>query len=349
MKNNPKCARSRRKFLKNSAALTTGIVLSEPFIFGAPSILSSYNRNDSKINGVQIGCITYSFREMPDQSAEATLQYVLDAGINAIELMGDPAEHFAGKPKNPVDRRTFYGMMRKSKSGELTEDQVMEFEEMKSQLESHRKVVADWRSTVGMGKFEQLKKMYADSGVHIYAFKPNAFGVKNTDAEIDYGLRTAKALGADHVTLELPGNDGHTQKLGAMAAKHGMNVAYHGHTQQTPTFWDTALKQSEHNMLNLDLGHYIAGGNTDALELIQGKHKRISSMHLKDRRNPENGQDNMTFGKGDTPIVEALQLMRNEKYTYPVSIELEYEVPEGSNPVTEVAKCLDYCRNALEE
>jgi hypothetical protein len=39
---------------------------------------------NSLINGVQIGCQTYSFRSMQDQSAEATLQYVLDAGINAI-------------------------------------------------------------------------------------------------------------------------------------------------------------------------------------------------------------------------------------------------------------------------
>ncbi|WP_299528621.1 TIM barrel protein [Ulvibacterium sp.] len=348
MKNNPGHTRSRRKFLKNSTALATGIVLSDPLVFGAPSILSLHKQNDSKINGVQIGCITYSFRDMPDQSAEATLQYVLDAGLNAIELMGDPVEHFAGKPKNPLDRRTFYGMMRKSKSGELTQNQIKEFEEMKSQLENYRKVVSDWRSTVGMGKFEELKKMYTDKGVHIYAFKPNAFGVKNTDAEIDYGLRAAKVLGADHVTLELPGNDIHTRKLGTMASKHGMNVAYHGHTQQTPTFWDTALKQSEHNMMNLDLGHYIAAGYTDALELIQGKHERISSMHLKDRKNLENGQANLPFGKGDTPIVEVLQLMRDKKYTYPVSIELEYEVPQDSNSVKEVAKCLEYCRKALE-
>ena len=29
---------------------------------------------NSKIKGVQIGTITYSYRSMPDQSAEATLQ-----------------------------------------------------------------------------------------------------------------------------------------------------------------------------------------------------------------------------------------------------------------------------------
>jgi sugar phosphate isomerase/epimerase len=53
---------------------------------------------DSLINGVQIGAITYSYRSMPDQSAEATLKYVVDSGVSAIELMGAPAESFAGAP-----------------------------------------------------------------------------------------------------------------------------------------------------------------------------------------------------------------------------------------------------------
>ena len=42
--------------------------------------------------------ITYSFRDMDDQS-EATLQYVLDCGINAVELMGSVAESYIGNPK----------------------------------------------------------------------------------------------------------------------------------------------------------------------------------------------------------------------------------------------------------
>ena len=53
---------------------------------------------NSLINGVQIGTITYSYRSMPDQSAEATLKYILDSGISGIELMGGPVESFAGAP-----------------------------------------------------------------------------------------------------------------------------------------------------------------------------------------------------------------------------------------------------------
>ena len=31
----------------------------------------------------------------------------------------------------------------------------------------------------------------------------------------------------------------------------------------------------------------------------------------------------------------------------PATIELEYEVPQGSDAMKEVRKCLDFCKNAL--
>ncbi len=70
-------------------------------------------------------------------------------------------------------------------------------------------------------------------------------------------------------------------------------------------------------------------------------------MHVKDRKSKENGQKNMPWGEGDTPIVAALQLMRDNKYKFPATIELEYEIPEGSNAVKEVSKCVEYARKAL--
>ena len=63
-------------------------------IFGA----FAQAKPNSVFNGVQIGTITYSYRSMPDQSAEATLKYILDSGISGIELMGGPVESFAGAP-----------------------------------------------------------------------------------------------------------------------------------------------------------------------------------------------------------------------------------------------------------
>ncbi|MRI00371.1 sugar phosphate isomerase/epimerase [Kriegella sp. EG-1] len=342
---NSKNSQSRRKFISNTAALATGVVLGGSKLFGAPSIITSYNKPLSRINGVQIGCITYSFRDLEDQSAEATLQYVLDSGISAIELMGGPAESFAGMPENPVDWRKMRSLARLENP---SKDQKKELTDLQAQSNSYTKQLTEWRANAPFEKFSEFKKMYAEKGVSIYAFKPNAFRKESSDVDINYGFKAAKALGASHVTVELPGDDAHTLKLGQMALKHNMQIAYHGHTQQTPTWWDTALMQSPANMMNIDIGHYVAAGNTDTLDILKRKNDRISSMHLKDRKNKMNGQENQVFGEGDTPVIEILQLMRDNKYKFPATVELEYKIPVGSTSVKEVARCVEYCKRALE-
>jgi sugar phosphate isomerase/epimerase len=87
---------TRREFGKLAlAGLPAAAVIGHTeSIFGA----FAQAKPNSLINGVQIGTITYSYRSMPDQSAEATLKYILDSGISAIELMGGPVESYAGAP-----------------------------------------------------------------------------------------------------------------------------------------------------------------------------------------------------------------------------------------------------------
>ena len=339
----------RRKFIKKSTYASVGAAMIGPSLFGAPSIIKNYRKPNSIINGVQIGVITYSFRSMKDQSAEATLKYVLDSGINAIELIGDPAETFAGRPENPLDMSKMWGLMRKRRDAKLTTEEEKELADLTAQQESYKKQVSTWRGTADMDKFAQFRKMYNDAGVTIYAFKPrNTFGIDNSDADIEWGMKVGKILGANNVTVEHPSDDAHTMRLGALAKKNGIYVGYHGHEQQTPILWDTALAQSEYNALNLDLGHYTAAGNSKPLEIIIAKHDRIKSMHLKDRQTPANDKGNLSWGQGDTPIAQALQLIQSKKYNYPATIELEYKIPEGSNAVEEVKKCLEFCEQALK-
>jgi sugar phosphate isomerase/epimerase len=335
---------SRRNFLGATVALVSGSVLGGSKLFAAPSIIHSR----SGIAGVRLGLITYSFRDMPAQDADSILQYILASGVNEVELMGDVAEIYAGKPKNPVDYRQIWPLMQKRKENqELTADEQKLLADVEKQRDDYRKSAAAWRSSASMSKFEQFASMYKKAGVSIYAFKPDALGKDNTDAEIDFAMRAGRALGATHVTVEHPSDDAHTLKLGTIAHKHGMKVGYHGHEQQTPTFWDTAIKQSTGNAINLDLGHFIAAGNTDPLGFIREKHQHIVSMHTKDRTNPAHGRGNLPWGTGDTPIADALKLIRDNKYTFPATIELEYKVPADSDPVKEVKKCVEYCKNVL--
>jgi sugar phosphate isomerase/epimerase len=288
-----------------------GLLMARPSTWAQS--LNFAEKPNSKFFGVQIGVITYSYRSMP-HNVEQLLKYILESGISAIELMGDSVEEYAGKPAD-------------------------------------KEKVAEWRSAVSMKKFEEVRKMCKKAGVSIYAFKPSALGEKNTDAEIEYALRAGKALGANSVTVELPKDPEQSKRLGLLAAKHKMYIGYHAHTQATDTAWDTALSQSPYNSMNLDCGHYIAAGGNNTKEsllaLIQARHDRITSLHLKDRKLKVNGGDNLPWGEGDTPIKEILNLLKEKKYKIPASIELEYKIPEGSDAVKEVKKCLEYAKHAL--
>ncbi|MCW5910776.1 MAG: sugar phosphate isomerase/epimerase [Cyclobacteriaceae bacterium] len=339
---------TRRQFIGAASTLLAGSVLAGQQAFAMPNFINNLGKSGSTIKGVRLGVITYSFRDLPDQSAEATLDYIRKCGITNIELMGGPAESFAGAPKNPVDFRTLFPLWRKrQQKEELTEEEAKTLADAEAKTKAYRDEMAVWRLKASISKFEEFAKMYKKADIDIYAFKPDAFGMQNSDADIDYGLRAAKALGASHVTLEHPANDAHTLKLGKAAEKYGLKIGYHGHEQQTPTFWDTALSQSTANALNLDFGHYIAAGNTNGLDFIKEKSKHIVSMHMKDRKSKANGGDNLPWGTGDTPLADALRLMRDNKYAFPATIELEYKIPEDSNPIEEVKKCLEFCKAAL--
>lgn len=330
-------SQSRRQFLLKGSIASAGLLLAGPAAFSRSSLFST--GPGSKFFGVQIGVITYSFRSMPG-NVNQLLQYITDSGISAIELMGDAVEEYAGKPVNQVIRQPSVA----GQQPKLSNDE-------KAGLAAYAKQVEDWRANVSMEKFAEIKEMYNKAGVTIYAFKPDALNPNNTDAEIEYALKVAKTLGAKSVTVELPRDPAHSKRLGELGEKHKVYIGYHAHTQATDTAWDTALSQSPYNSMNLDCGHYIAAGGNNTKEtllaLIKAKHNRITSMHIKDRRTKANGGNNMPWGQGDTPLKEILNLLKTKKYDIPATIELEYDIPAGSDAVKETKNCLLYAKAAL--
>ena len=313
---------SRRKFLASAALAGTGILIGRPTAFGMPAYTKNQGEPGSVFKGVQIGVITYSFRSMPDGIGQI-VQYCKNSNVGAVELMGNAVEKFAGAPEAP-DKNAGEEAMR-----------------------NYSKLRAEWREQVSVDKFRQVRKMFNDAGISIYGFKPAGFGANNSDAELDYAFNAAKTLGANQVTVEFPEEPGATKRLGEFAAKHKIFVGYHGHTQQRFDMWDEALQQSKYNAINLDIGHYVAAG-FDPIPLIKAKHDRIVSIHVKDRKNKANDGANMPWGEGDTPIREVLRLMSKSKYTFPATIELEYDIPPGSDAVREVRKCLEFARKSLQ-
>ena len=191
-------------------------------------------------------------------------------------------------------------------------------------------------------KCRELRKIYNDAGITIHLHK---IGFGGSDEEIDFNFQVAKALGAVGITLER--SEPMAKRLAPFADKHKVWVAFHNHTNNYPVMDkpDPILEAGEYIGFNFDVGHYVAGTKgLSPIPVIEKYHDRIVSLHLKDRT-ADGG--NLPWGQGTTPLKEILQLIRKEKWTFPSDIELEYAVPKDSDPVKEVAKCVQFCREAL--
>jgi len=198
-----------------------------------------------------------------------------------------------------------------------------------------------------MEKFGEFRKMYADAGVGIHIVKFGNIGdSKMTDEKIDFYFNAAKALGAKGITREI--SEDAAKRLGPFADRHGIKIAFHNHTQINKSTYDGSILSYGKNLaINLDIGHYTAANDDSVLGIIEKYQDRILSLHLKDRKNKAGKGANMPFGQGNTPVIEALQFIKNKKLPIYADIELEYPVPQDSDAVKEIAKCVQYCKQAL--
>jgi len=283
-------------------------------ILGDVSLFAQAKPN-SKVNGVQIGLnVPYSFGGR-NMEADELLKKCVDVGVSALELRSQPIETFMGAPKELVD-------------GRGTDPAVME-------------ALTKWRLAAPMDKAKEFRKKYNDAGVLIEIMKVDGI-FAYSDAALDYVFNLAKAVGARAISTEIA-EDG-PKRVGEFADKHQLMVGYHGHTKTGPDDWIKLFAYAKHNGANLDIGHFVSGDFGSPIPFLKEHHDRITHIHVKDKTLDDK---NVPFGQGNTPIKEALQAIRDNKWPIQATIEFEYPVPEGSDRMTEIRKSLDYCRAAL--
>jgi sugar phosphate isomerase/epimerase len=281
---------------------------------------------NSKFGGVQIGInAPYSFRGRP-ADADSVLKDLLALGLSDVELRSQPVEQFFGAPKYVRAGRN------------ATPEQLASVEALQK-----------WRLAAPMSKFKEFRKTWKDAGVNIGVIKFDGVDAMSNDVA-DYAFQFAKALGARAISCEIPVSK--TKWFGEFAAKHKFMVGYHGHANITdpeafgrPESWETAMSYSKYNGINLDIGHFIAGNNKSPMEFMKKYADRVTHVHLKDRK--LNNGPNTVWGQGETPIKEILQTMKKEKYPFQGTIEFEYKVPEGSELMKEIGRCVEFCRESL--
>ncbi len=303
---------SRRKFLGITSAAAGFVILSKSDSLAAESSFQSAGKPDSRFGGVQVGAITYSWRSMPVSPADI-IKYCKQTGISSIELMGDVAERYAGIPEG------------------------------KDGSEERR----NWRLSAPIEKYRELRTMFNNAGIkiHITKFSPAGW----SEPEIDYSFKAAKALGSIGVCNEI--GDEACKKMGPIAKSNGMYAIFHNHLQPGEPGWtfEKFLDYSPANMLNFDAGHYYGATGLHPNGILEKLHDRIVSVHLKDKTGPKDdpANTNMPWGQGKTPIKDILLLLKKNKWNINADIELEYNIPSGSDAVAEVKKCVDFCKNIL--
>lgn len=313
---------TRREAGKLAFAAVPGLA-----VWSSSAAAEAGQKPDSKVAGVQIGLnVPYSFGSNA-MSADETLQRCVQLGVSAVELRSQPVEGFLGAPADLVKA-----------SANIRNATPEQQAARKAALESLRK----WRLSAPISRAKEFRQQWDKAGVHIDIVKFDAI-YQRADDEVDYCFELAKALGARAISCEIAVQD--TKRIGQFADKHRLMVGYHGHAETGPADWETAFGFAKHNGANLDIGHFIAGHNTSPVPFLKQHHARVTHIHVKDRK--KNDGDNTPFGEGDTPIKEVLQTIRDNKWPIQATIEYEYPVPAGSDRMAEIARCVQYCKDAL--
>jgi sugar phosphate isomerase/epimerase len=208
-----------------------------------------------------------------------------------------------------------------------------------------REEMRQWRLTVPISHFQEIRKKYNDAGVTIHAFN-YSFREDFSDKEIARGFEFADALGAKIITAS--SNVSTAKKVDPWAKKAKIRVGMHNHSRivanefATPEDFLSAMKgMSKYICINLDIGHFVAA-NFEPVKFMEEWYPRIVTLHIKDRK--KNQGANLPFGEGDTPIKDVLLWLKQNRIAIPANIEYEYK---GADTVAEIRKCVEYCRKIV--
>ena len=290
-------------------------------------------RYASRFGAVRVGAQTYCYRSLRD-----TAQPWSARGVD--QLMDRTVDGFV---QNQIDLAEFWIAFVEPPGGpgRGPTDPVM------------REALRQWRRSRPLDVFERARDKFTRAGIEIYSCMYN-FADDLTDDEVEFAFDVARTLRTNIISANC--TQASIKRAAAFANRHKVYVAAHAENAPFDRNPDgmvyeknlvAALGHSPFIKVTLDTGHFTAFGG-DAVKFVAAHHDRVANLHLKDRlRRAEdrNDQNTTEWGKGDAPLVQVLQLMKKERYTFPACIEYEYA--GRGTAVQEVQKCLDYAKAAL--
>ena len=296
---------------------------------GCRSLCGDLPRHCSDYDGIRIGAITYSFSQMPEFPHGCTKKFIKGANLGSVELMDRDFERDLGiVPFRHIPAKF------------LTKDQKV--------------AISQWREKADLKPIEDFRAEYAAAGIGIHIVKFGDIGCPwmYSWKEAEYMFKATRALGARIITREVPkvaewvDFKATAQKLIPLMDEYDVDIAFHNHAQISANTYDGALLgYSNHFKINFDIGNYVAANDDDPLAFVKKYRDRLASIHVKDRR--RNTGPELPFGTGDTPLKELFACMKAERIDVPCDIEVEFEIPRGSDAVRETDICREYCRKAI--
>jgi hypothetical protein len=286
----------------------------------------------SNYRGVGLGLITGSLKPMPVQPGMDPIDVIihecieLNAGnVELVDVGGDP-------PPTVIDGGRF-GQMPDVITAEYTRT---------------REVLRQWRIERPVDRFREVRQKFETAGLNLFSY---VWTVSDdyTDEEIDAGFRQLAALG---VRLFCTNQTRVTMGpvLRPFAERFGIHPAWHPHDRiedpravATAASLEKLLALSPAFMVNLDIGHFTAGGQ-DAVGFLRKHHERITHLHIKDRK--RNHGPNVQLGTGDTPIAACMQLIRDRHWPIYAILEREYREAPG-DAVEQTRWQMNYMKRVL--
>jgi len=291
---------------------------------------------------VRLGLTTYSYRDMlatPADMVEKMIAATRSLNLEIVELWDATIQppsyaHGAAWEVLPGGQSSPASVAGHPPEGPPTAAQV-----------ARRDLTRRWRTETPLSRFIEIGRQFAQAGIQVQAF---ASDLKDdfSEVEVDRTFEIARAVGASvlntSTTLTM------AERTASFAARHKMLVALHGHSNvrdpnqiAAPASFERCLSMSPYYRINLDIGHFSAAG-FDPVAFLEQHHARMTSLHLKDRKN--NDGPNMPFGQGDTPVREVVRRVRDRHWNIALIIEYEYA---GGASVDAVRACRDYVDAAL--
>ncbi len=319
----------------------------------------------SKLDGVQIGAITYSFRQGVVKTDLPSIMQKI--GLSEVELMSGDAEAIAGIPSagggggggrggsgggrgggrggsgggrgpvalapNGCPTNTPSGQDSVAKSGQAPARGGGPGgggggRAMTPEQEAAQKAIADWRMAAKPATWKAVRQKFNDAGIDVQILCYN-MGLTAKDDEIEYAFQMARDLGVRAISCS--STVAFAKRVAPFADKHKMMWAGHGHAD---IFDDEQFAKPETFKKIISFGKYMGvnldighftAAGFDPVAFIPEIHDRITNLHIKDRMKPDKCYASPNVEWGKGETPIKEVLMLMKKNKYKFPANIEFE------------------------